>query len=195
MLELFWYYVKLGFQHVLDINAYDHILYFIVLTIPYTFKNWKRILWLVTVFTIGHTVSLLASIYGWVSVKSILVEFLIPLTIVGTALVNIFTAGKTNRKESFGFIFFITLFFGLIHGLGFSNYFRQIVAVEQNKLIPTLEFSLGIELAQVIVVLIVLVLSLIVSTLFRFNKKEWVLVISAVVLGMAIPLLINAYPY
>ncbi|XLS29456.1 HupE/UreJ family protein [Flavobacteriaceae bacterium M23B6Z8] len=195
MLELFWYYVKLGLLHVLDINAYDHVLYFIVLTIPYTFKDWKKILWLVTVFTIGHTASLLASIYGWVSVKSVLVEFLIPLTIVSTALINIFTAGKAGKKESFGLIFFITLFFGLIHGLGFSNHFKQIVAVESNKLIPTLEFALGIELAQVIVVLMVLSLSFIVSTLFRFNKKEWILVISAVVLGMALPMLINAYPY
>ncbi|WP_340066894.1 HupE/UreJ family protein [Ascidiimonas aurantiaca] len=194
-MELFWYYVKLGLTHVLDINAYDHVLFFIALAIPYTFKDWKKIIWLVTIFTIGHTLTLLLAIYGIVSIKTSLVEFLIPLTILATALFNVFTAGKPARKEKLGITFFFTLFFGLIHGLGFSNYFRQIIAVEDNKLIPTLEFALGIEIAQIIVVLIVLVLSFIISSLFRFNKKEWILVISSIVVGMAIPMLIETYPF
>ena len=194
-MELFWYYVKLGLTHVLDINAYDHVLFFIALAIPYTFKDWKKIIWLVTIFTIGHTLTLLLAIYEIVSIKTSLVEFLIPLTIMITALFNVFTAGKAARKEKLGITFFFTLFFGLIHGLGFSNYFRQIVAVEDNKLIPTLEFALGIEIAQIIVVLLVLLLSFVISSFFRFNKKEWILVISSIVVGMAIPMLIETYPF
>ncbi|WP_340201387.1 HupE/UreJ family protein [Ascidiimonas sp. W6] len=194
MFDLFLYYVKLGLFHVLDVNAYDHVIYFIVLTIPYTFKDWKKVLGLVTVFTAGHTLSLLASIYGWISIKSVLVEFLIPLTIVCTAAFNIITAGKSVGNERFIIMYFITTFFGLIHGLGFSNYFKEIVAVDNAKLAPTLEFALGIELAQILVVAAVLALSFSGATLLKLNKKEWTLVVSSVVLGLAIPLLIDTFP-
>lgn len=194
MFELFWYYVKLGLLHVLDLNAYDHVIYFIVLTIPYSFKDWKKVLSLVTIFTLGHTMSLLASVYGWIAVRSLLIEFLIPLTIVSTSFYNILTAGKSTGNDRFIVMLFITMFFGLIHGLGFSNYFKQIIAVEESKFLPTIEFALGIELAQILVVLVVLSLSFSGATLLKFNKKEWTLVVSSLVLGLAIPLLIDTYP-
>ncbi|NER13100.1 HupE/UreJ family protein [Leptobacterium flavescens] len=191
----FWFYFKLGLTHVLDIDAYDHVLFFVALTIPYAFKDWKRVIWLVTIFTIGHTFSLLLSVYNIVSFSVRLIEFLIPLTIFITAVFNIFTAGKVNAKEKWGVTFFTTLFFGLIHGFGFSNYFRQIVAAADSKLLPTLEFALGIEAAQVIVVLIVLVLSFVAHSIFRFSKKEWILVVSGIVLGFVIPMLRETWPF
>lgn len=190
----FWLYFKLGLTHVLDINAYDHILFLIALTVPYTFNHWKKILWLVTVFTIGHTLSLIMSTYGLIRVSATLVEFLIPATIFITALFNIFTA-KRSGIEKFGPAFFVTLFFGIIHGLGFSSYFKGIIAGEENKLLPLLEFALGIETAQVIVVLVVLILGFILSTVFRFNRRDWILVISAMVIGVVLPMLIENYPY
>src|SRR5690606_2489316 len=125
----------------------------IVLTIPFTFDAWKRVLWLVTIFTIGHSLSLILSVYNIVSVNTTLVEFLIPITILIAAVFNIFVAGKGGRKEKYSLVFFVTLFFGLIHGLGFSNYFKQIVSSKDSKILPLLEFALGIELAQVIIVL------------------------------------------
>ncbi len=191
----FWLYFKLGLTHVLDLKAYDHILFLIVLTIPYTFKDWKRVLWLVTVFTIGHSLSLALSAYGVVSVSVTLVEFLIPITILVTALFNIFTAGKGARKEKIGLTFFAALFFGLIHGLGFSNYFKAIVGNTSSKLLPLLEFALGVEVAQVIIVLLVLILAFIVQTIFRFNKRDWVMVISAIVVGLVIPMIAANYPF
>ncbi len=194
MFELFWYYVKLGLLHVLDVNAYDHVIYFIVLTIPYTFKDWKKILGLVTIFTLGHTLSLLASIYGLITIKSALVEFLIPLTIVCTAVYNIISAGKSAGNDRFIVMLFITMFFGLIHGLGFSNFFKQIIAIEDQKFLPTMEFALGIEIAQILVVLAVLALSFSGLTLLKFSKKEWTLVVSSIVLGLAIPLLMDTFP-
>ncbi|SFW38393.1 HupE / UreJ protein [Sinomicrobium oceani] len=190
----FWLYFQLGLNHVLDIHAYDHILFLIALTVPYTFNHWKKILWLVTVFTIGHTLSLIMSTYGLIKVSSTLVEFMIPVTIFITALFNIFTA-KRAGIEKFGPAFFVTLFFGIIHGLGFSTYFKGIIAGEENKLLPLLEFALGIETAQVIVVLVVLILGFILSTVFRFNRRDWILVISAMVLGIILPMLIENYPY
>ena len=187
----FWIYFNTGLRHVLDINAYDHVLFLIALIVPYTFKDWKRVLVLVTLFTAGHTLALLLSVYKIVSVRVDLVEFLIPITILSTALFHLFTAGKNSKNESISFVSFVTLFFGIIHGLGFSNYFKTILpGSASDKLLPLLEFALGIEAAQIIVVLIVLILSYIVQTVFRFSKRDWTLVMAAFVAGVVIPMLI-----
>lgn len=189
----FWIYFNTGLRHVLDINAYDHVLFLIALTIPYAFKDWKRVLLLVTLFTVGHTMSLLLSVYGFVQIKVNLVEFLIPITILITAVFHLFTAGKNSKKESISFIAIVTLFFGIIHGLGFSNYFNTILpGNSSDKLLPLLEFALGIEAAQIIVVLIVLILSYVVQTVFRFSKRDWTLVMSSFVIGVVIPMVIES---
>ena len=189
----FWIYFNTGLRHVLDINAYDHVLFLIALIVPYAFKDWKRVLVLVTLFTAGHTLALLLSVYKIVSVRIDFVEFLIPITILSTALFHLFTAEKTGKKESISFVSFITLFFGIIHGLGFSNYFKTILpGSASDKLLPLLEFALGIEAAQIIVVLIVLILSYIVQTVFRFSKRDWTLVMSAFVAGVVIPMIIES---
>ncbi|MBL7471855.1 HupE/UreJ family protein [Robertkochia sediminum] len=189
----FWFNFKLGLTHVLDINAYDHILFLIALTVPFTFNSWKKLLWLVTVFTIGHTLSLLLAAYNVVSVNMAWVEFLIPVTILITALFNVFTAGKGARKEKMGIHLFIALFFGLIHGLGFSSFFRMNVEGRDNKLLTLLEFALGVEAAQIIAVLAVLIIGFVVQSVFRFNKRDWVMVISSVVIGVALPILRDTY--
>lgn len=189
----FWIYFNTGLRHVLDINAYDHVLFLIALTIPYAFKDWQRVLLLVTLFTLGHTMALLLSVYGFVQIKVNLVEFLIPITILITAIFHLFTAGKNAKKESISFIAVITIFFGIIHGLGFSNYFNTILPGNASaKLIPLLEFALGIEAAQIIVVLLVLIISYIVQTVFRFSKRDWTLVMSAFVIGVVIPMVIES---
>ncbi len=189
----FWIYFQIGLKHVLDIHAYDHVLFLIALAVPYAFKDWKRILLLVTIFTIGHTVALLLSVYGVVAIRVNLVEFLIPITIFITALFNLFTAGKSSKTESINVIFFITLFFGIIHGLGFSNYFKGILGGSANsKLLPLAEFALGIEAAQILVVFVVLILSYIVQTIFRFSKRDWTLVMSSFIIGVIIPMLIES---
>ncbi len=188
-MDAFWLYFTLGYEHVLDWKAYDHVLFFIVLTIPYAFNHWKKVLWLVTVFTIGHTLSLMLSVYGVIQFNSFLIESLILTTILVTAVFNIFTAGRNTAKNKWGLMFFATLFFGLIHGVGFSYYFKQIVAVEDNKLLPLLEFALGIEAAQLIVAFLVLIVSVIFSSVFRFSKRDWIMVISAIVVGVVLPML------
>ncbi|UUC46589.1 HupE/UreJ family protein [Flavobacterium cerinum] len=189
----FWIYFNIGLRHVLDINAYDHVLFLIALVVPYAFKDWKRVLLLVTLFTGGHTLSLLLSVYGIVYIKANLVEFLIPITILVTALFHLFTAGKSSKNESVSFVAFVTLFFGIIHGLGFSNYFKTILpGGASEKLLPLLEFALGIEAAQIIVVLIVLILSYIIQTFFRFSKRDWTLVMSAFVIGVVLPMIIGS---
>lgn len=189
----FWIYFQIGLKHVLDINAYDHVLFLIALTVPYTFKDWKRILLLVSVFTIGHTIALILSVFGIIAVKVNLVEFLIPITILITALYHLFTAGKATKNDGLNLVFFVTLFFGIIHGLGFSNYFKTILGGSStSKLIPLGEFALGIEAAQLVVVFVVLVLSYIVQTVFRFSKRDWALVMSAFIVGVVIPMIIES---
>ena len=189
----FWIYFQIGLKHVLDIHAYDHVLFLIALAIPFSFKDWKRVVLLVTLFTIGHTMALMLSVFGIIAIKVNVVELLIPITILITALFNLFTAGKSSKKESMNVVFFITLFFGIIHGLGFSNYFKSILGGDAaSKVLPLSEFALGIEAAQIVVVFVVLIVSYIVQTVFRFSKRDWTLVMSAFIIGVVIPLIIES---
>ncbi|GAB2763512.1 HupE/UreJ family protein [Salinimicrobium soli] len=189
----FWLYFKLGLEHVLDWNAYDHILFLVVLVASYTFFGWKRVLWLVSIFTIGHTVSLFLSVYEIVIVSSRWVEFLIPITILITALFNIFTAKKKENTKNISLLYFTTAFFGIIHGLGFSTYFKMIAGSTDSKLLPLLEFALGIETAQVIVVLVVLILAFIFQNVLQVSRRDWILVLSSIVIGVILPILRDNY--
>lgn len=192
MLGDFWFNVKYGINHVLDINAYDHVLFLIVLAVPYLFNNWKRVLLLVSIFTLGHSVSLLLAAYNVVHVNANVIEFLIPITILIVAIFNVFTSGKNAKKEKIGILFLSTLFFGLIHGLGFAREFHILLDENDNKLVLLLEFALGIEIAQVIIVFIILFLSFLMQTIFRFSKRDWVMVISSIVIGLVIPMILNS---
>lgn len=187
----FWLYFNLGLQHVLDWRAYDHVLFITVLVAAYSINEWKKIIWLVTIFTLGHTLSLALSTYNIIIVRSDMVEFLIPLTILLTAIYNLAKAGKKSRNNKMQFFYFATLFFGIIHGLGFSTYFKMVSANTTNLALPLLEFALGIETAQIIVVLAVLLLSFLVQYVFKFSQRDWILVVSSIVIGFAIPMLIE----
>jgi hypothetical protein len=188
----FWVYFQIGLHHVLDIQAYDHVLFMMALVLPFTFKDWKRLLFSVTLFTAGHTTALLLSVYEILVIKASIVELLIPITILSTAVFNLFTIGKTNRKENLNLIFLITLFFGIIHGLGFSNYFKTLLGGSSNsKLIPLLEFALGIEGAQITVVVAMLIVAYTVQSLFKFSRRDWILVGSAFIIGVVVPMILE----
>jgi hypothetical protein len=188
----FLIYFQIGLRHVLDIHAYDHVLFLMALVIPFTIKDRRRILLSVTLFTLGHTTALLLSVYEIMVIKASVVELLIPITILSTALFNLFTIGKTNRKESLNLIFLITLFFGVIHGLGFSNYFKTILGgSSSSKLVPLLEFALGIEGAQITVVIAVLILAYIMQSIFKFSKRDWILVGSSFIIGVVVPMILE----
>ena len=186
-MDTFIYFFKYGFFHVLDWNAYDHILFLIVLLVAYTFNDWVQTVYLITLFTIGHSLTLLLSTYNIISVKSNYIQFLIPLTILIVAIYTVFTAGKFSRKGAFNMIF--ALFFGLIHGLGFANGFERIVG-NNNKFISLLEFGLGIEAAQAVSIIAILFFGLVFQTVFRFSKRDWTLVIASIVIGLVIPMLV-----
>jgi len=188
-MDNFIFFIKQGLFHVLDWNAYDHILFLIALAVVYDFKNWKKVVWLISLFTVGHTLTLILATYKVVAVNSNWIEFLIPVTIIITAFVNILYAKGTTKNTKTNINLFFALFFGLIHGLGFSGYFKMLVGSSTNKFIPLLEFALGIELAQIIIVFIVLLIGFIFQTIFRFSRRDWILIISSIVIGIVLPIL------
>ena len=188
----FWLYLQLGITHVLDIKAYDHLLFLVVLSIPYSFANWKKVLILVSTFTLGHSLSLLLATYKLWAMNSDWIEFLIPLTILITALYNIYNASKVAKQSKKAMLYFGALFFGLIHGLGFSTYFDLIVGNASSKILPLAEFALGIELAQIIIMLGVLLVTFAVLGIGNFSKRKWVVLISAIVAVVAIPMIWSA---
>lgn len=187
----FWIYFQMGLQHVLNFHAYALILFLIAIAVPYAFKDWKRLLLLVSVFVVGHLLAILLCIYGILAIKVTAIKFLIPITILVVALFNLFTSGKSSKTESVNVVFFVTLFFGIIQGLSFANEFRKIVGGSANsKLLPLLEFELGGGAAQIAVIFVVLVLSYIVQTVFRFSKRDWTLVMSSFIIGVVLPLIV-----
>ena len=180
------FYINQGLNHVLDWAAYDHILFLIVLIIVFSFSDWKKTLWLITFFTIGHTITLALSAYNIIQINSEVTEFLIAATIFITALSNILFQ---RNKGSINLNLFFALFFGLIHGLGFSSYFKMLVGHTDDKIIPLFSFAIGVELAQAIIVIVLLTIALVFAKLFKISKRDWVLVLSAIVVGIILPIL------
>lgn len=186
----FMLYLEMGLYHVIDLKAYDHVLFLIVLAVVFSFTQWKKLLWLVTLFTIGHSVSLSLSAYEIVKIKIELIEFLIPVTIFITGATNIFNTKKISKiKDNVNLIF--ALFFGLIHGLGFSNYFRGMIGKEEDKFLPLVEFALGIELAQIIIVIGILILGVLLESVAKVSKRDWIMVTSSIVVGFSIQMMLD----
>lgn len=189
----FWVYFRLGLEHVLDWQAYDHVLFLVVLVASYSFMAWKRVLGLVTLFTIGHTLALFLSVYEILKVDPDFVEFLIPLTILATAIFDIATASKKTRGTNYNLLYFATAFFGLVHGLGFSAYYKMVISGSSSEFWPLVEFALGIEAAQILVVLAVMILGFVCQNILNISKRDWILVTASIVIGVILPILQETY--
>ena len=189
----FWLLVELGFSHVWDWQGYDHLLFLAALFLPFSARQWKTLLWLITCFTIGHSLSLILASFEVVKVSSTWIEFLIPVSIAATAVYNIFYAQRvwvrSNRLEMW-----VTLFFGLVHGFGFAVYFELICDVEQPLLSSLLFFALGIEGAQIVLGALMLLLSFVVLSVLGRNRRDYVLVVSSVIIGILLPIIIERWP-
>lgn len=183
----------IGLKHLWNINAYIDILFLLALTVPYEFKAWRRILILVSLFTAGHTLALMLSVFNVIAIKSSIVSIIIPIFVLVIALFNIFTAGKSGKKDSITFIAIVTSLFGIIHGLGFSNYFNNVVSGKPtDKLLPLFESSLGFLVSQIATVILALLLAYVVQTLLKFSRRDWILIVSSLVVGVVIPLIIQS---
>ena len=192
MLDSFLKFLELGLYHIVSFKSYDHILFLVVLTVLYFFKDWKRLLLLVSSFTLGHTLSLLLGVYDIINLKANVTEWLIPFTIIIMAIYNVFTAGKSSKYGNPVILFSLVLFFGFIHGLGFANAFESLVSSSESTLLSILEFALGIEVGQFVIVFCILFLGFLGQTIFRFSLRDWVMVISSVVIGLILPLIFNS---
>ncbi|MFY7965933.1 MAG: HupE/UreJ family protein [Chitinophagaceae bacterium] len=187
-------YFQLGFNHIANWGALDHILFMAALCMRYQFADWKRILILVTAFTIGHTITLGLCVLDVISFSSKWIEFLIPLTIVCTACSNLFVK-KFSFNSKFPLIYWFTLFFGFVHGLGFSNDLKSIIGNDTGLITKLFAANLGIETAQILFVIVVLIIGIICTNFIKINKREYVLFVSGAIFGTALYIAANRLPF
>src|SRR2546423_1359244 len=188
----FSFYFKIGWGHIVNKEALDHIFFIAALSAIYMLKDWRQVLILVTAFTLGHSITLALSTLRIVEVPSAWVEFLIPCTIFFTAISNLFL--KDFTPKSIRINYFLALFFGLIHGLAFANTLRMIIAHDQNFALSMFSFSVGLELGQILVVLIILIFSQFLISMLKVNRRNWVIFISAAVFALALEMAIQRWP-
>ncbi len=194
-MSLFELYFKLGLHHIADFKGYDHILFILTLCAVYSLKEWLRVLVLITAFTIGHSLTLALATLDLVRVDGDLIEFLIPLTIFITALANLFFRKQQVSSLQHYLKYGAALFFGLIHGLGFSNYLRSLLGSEQGLLMPLFSFNVGIEAGQIIIVSIIMLLTKVVVDLLGLPRREWHVLLSGAGLGISLILMIERFPF
>ena len=185
-------YFSLGWQHIISWGAADHILFIIALSAIYLIQNWKQVLILVTAFTIGHSLTLALSVYDILRINSNWVEFLIPLTIVATAIFNFFQ--KNFTASSLKMNYFLALFFGLIHGLGFANSIRFMLTKNEHIGLPLFAFNIGLEAGQIVIVFLVLSCSFILVNKLKLQRKWWVCILSAAAFSVASCMAIKRWP-
>jgi hypothetical protein len=190
----FWMYFQLGYQHIADLKGIDHILFIMALCLRYQFADWRKILVLVTAFTIGHSITLALSVFNIVQYSMKWIEFLIPVTIVITAFSNLFIR-KFAFKSRFPAIYFFALFFGLVHGLGFSSYLKSLLGTDRSVVVQLLAFNLGLEAGQLLIVLAVLLISFIFVGILKISRREYLLFISGGIFALAVQMALERIPF
>ncbi|MYH53806.1 MAG: HupE/UreJ family protein [Gemmatimonadetes bacterium] len=198
-MSTFTVYLRLGFEHLLDLQGYDHILFLAVLCAAYTLARWRELLVLVTAFTIGHSVSLAVATLRLVRVDTGLVEFLIPVTIVATAVTNLVGLRREDPAEhkvaARPLRYALALVFGVVHGLGFSNFLRLALGEERSLFVPLLSFNIGLELAQIVVAVGVVAVALVAVRFLSLPQRVWTLLLSALAGGLAAVMAVQRWPF
>jgi len=188
----FLIYLQLGYQHITDINGYDHILFVIALCAIYRMSDWQKILYLVTAFTIGHSITLALAALELIEYSTDLIEFLIPVTIIVTCFANFFhrsTESVLNPEKFSRIRYLFAMMFGLIHGMGFSNYLKSLLGKDESIVLQLLAFNLGLEIGQLFIVVVAITLSFLVLNGLKIKKHSWNLILSAFVAGVAFKLM------
>ncbi|SHE59155.1 HupE/UreJ family protein [Chryseobacterium takakiae] len=189
----FLFYLNLGWEHIISLDALDHQLFVLALIAVYSFNDLKKILILITAFTIGHSITLALSTFDIIRINSDWVEFLIPLTIVLTSLNNIVFRNKKKSQNNANY--YLALIFGLIHGMGFANTARVMIAKSQSIAIPLLGFNIGLELGQIAIVFGILIILFILLKVFKVNQKDWVLFVSSGVFALSLKMTLERIPF
>jgi HupE / UreJ protein len=189
-MEPFALYLDMGYDHILDVrNGYDHILFVLALCAVYGTRDWRKVLIMVTSFTIGHSITLALATFGVVQYSSKVIEFLIPVTIFITAISNLFRTEESVNRSNIHINYLFAGGFGLIHGLGFSTLLREMLGKSTNITSPLLAFNIGLEIGQIIIVAIFMALTFIIVDLAGVSRRDWKFVISSAVAGIALILI------
>ncbi len=199
MTSEFSVYLRLGFGHIADLGAYDHILFIVALSAGYALVHWRQLLILVTAFTVGHSVTLALATLGLVTINSALVEFLIPLTILLTGVFTLIETGTSPehlelpgqaQRVKYG----LALVFGLIHGLGFSTFLRAVLGEEESITLPLFAFNVGLEVGQIVILACILGISYVVTDWMRLRRTRWTIILSTATSLAALVLLAGRTP-
>lgn len=186
----FYLWFSTGFEHISDWKGYDHILFIWALCGMYSIRQWKKLLILVTAFTLGHSLTLALSVLDIFTVRSAIIEILIPVTIILTCILNLFQLDRT-LDERLGLRYVSALVFGLVHGLGFSYLLKSLLGTEENITQPLLAFNIGLEAGQLLILGLILILGTAFSRFLKITERDRRFFIAAVVLGMALVLLLE----
>ena len=199
-MSVFTTYLQLGFHHIFNLRAYDHLVFLLALCAPYVLQDWRRVVALVTSFTVGHSITLALATLDVVRYSPQLVEVLIPVTIVLTCVLNLARAGSASGRIAdrpapqplvLALPNLLALVFGLIHGLGFSSYLRELLGQQSRPVVELLSFNLGVELGQLVIVGLILLLGFMLLRGLRVHRRDWLLVTSGAALGIALVLLLG----
>ena len=189
----FEFYLKLGFEHIANLNGYDHILFLIALCAVYNIRQSKKILLLVTAFTVGHSITLFMVSFDFFSIPTRVIKGLIPATIAITSLNNVLGNKQANKDFEIGKNYFLALFFGLIHGMDFSNYFKALIMSADEIIVPLFGFNVGIEVGQLLIVCFIIVMSYIFLNILKVKQLEWNIFISGATFGISTLSIIELY--
>jgi len=212
MTSEFFLYLRLGFEHISDLKGYDHIVFIIALCAVYSLGQWRNLLWLVTAFTVGHSITLALATLNILGLDPDLkIEFLIPITILIASLLDL-SEGWFQKRSAAGRLadvatdaqtdptiigwkakYVLALFFGLIHGLGFSNFLRAVLGAEESIVLPLFAFNVGLEFGQISIIFVVLTFSFGIVYVTRLTQRNWAVVLSVVTAGIAVSMLFSRY--
>lgn len=189
----FGFYLREGVYHITDWKGYDHIIFVMALCLPYLLKDWRKVLVLITAFTLGHTITLALSVFNKIIVPTHWIEFLIPVTILITALENLMS-NNTDKTHTY-WRYISALAFGLIHGMGFSNYLRSLLGRSENIFTQLLAFNIGLEAGQVLIVITALLISFLFVQVLNTQRREWAVFMSGGIFALALIMAIERTPF
>jgi len=189
----FIFFFKLGWSHIISMDALDHLYFISVLAIVYSFEKWKQVLVLVTAFTIGHSVTLILSVLDLIRFNTEYVEFAIPCTIIFSAGMNMIV--NNEQRSAISIQYLLALVFGLVHGMGYANAIRFMLFSEKGIGLALFGFNLGLESGQIFVVLLILFFVLATLKYKISSHRKLVLLFSALILVLSLKMAVERFPF
>ena len=187
----FLIFLQMGFQHICDVKGYDHMLFILVLYAGYSYKEWKKLIILISAFTIGHSISLALSVFKVILVNKNAVEILIAVTILATSIGNLIFKDKNSNSTTSNFSYIIALIFGFIHGIGFSSFFNELMGDMMQITLPLFAFNVGLELGQLLILLLLFLTYFFINKIRPIQQRSWTILISGAGIGVSLLMILE----